>query len=134
MTLHAGWKTAIALSFGGMVLGGCPQTAATSASEDAAIAASENAVPTASAGADLAAKGDELVVLDGSGSIDPDGDRLAFIWRQVSGSPTVVLQDGFSSRPRFYAPAATTTTLRFRLTVADGLSTATDEVDVTITP
>ncbi|MCC6357416.1 MAG: hypothetical protein IT450_01620 [Phycisphaerales bacterium] len=134
MTLHAGWTTAIALGFGGLLVGGCPQTAATSASEDASISASENTAPTAAAGADITAAGDQLVVLDGSGSTDADGDRLAFIWRQVSGSPTVVLQDGFSSRPRFYAPADTTATLRFRLTVVDGLTTATDEVDVTITP
>ncbi len=134
MTLHAGWTTAIALGIGGLLVGGCPQTAATSASEDASISASENTAPTAAAGADIAAAGDQLVVLDGSGSTDADGDRLAFIWRQVSGSPTVVLQDGFSSRPRFYAPADTTATLRFRLTVVDGLTTATDEVDVTITP
>lgn len=134
MTLHAGWKSAIALGFLGSLPGGCPQTAATSASEDAAVSVNENSAPTASAGADIAAVGGALVVLDGSGSIDPDGDRLGFIWRQISGSPTIVLQDGFSSRPRFYAPEATATTLRFRLTVVDGLSTSTDEVDVSITP
>lgn len=134
MTLHAGWKAAMALGIGGFMLGGCPQTSGTTAGDDAAVTATENHVPTASAGADIAATGGELVVLDASGSADTDGDRLAYIWRQISGSPTVVLQDGFSSRPRFYVPAETTTTLRFRLTIADGLSTATDEVDVVITP
>lgn len=134
MMLHDGWKAAIALGIGGLMLGGCPQTSGTTAGEDASQTASENHVPIASAGADQSARGDEQVVLDASGTTDADGDRLAYIWRQVGGSPTVDLQDAFSSHPRFFAPAETTTTLRFRLTVADGFSTSTDEVDVAITP
>ncbi len=44
MTLHAGWKSGIALGFLASMLGGCPQTAATSASEDAAVSVSEESL------------------------------------------------------------------------------------------
>jgi len=95
-----------------------------------------NSAPVADAGSDQTAVAGDLVVLDGTGSSDPDADRLAFIWRQVSGTPEVLLEDGFSSRPRFRAPDGLTgpVTLTFRLTVADGFAVAFDEVSVTIAP
>ncbi len=44
------------------------------------------------------------VVLDGSGSSDPDpSDEIRYRWRQISG-PSVVLSDAGASRPEFVAP------------------------------
>jgi RHS repeat-associated protein len=56
------------------------------------ISTSDNRAPIADAGEDLAAKvGDELT-LDGSASMDPDGDRITYAWRFKS------LPDGSSAR------------------------------------
>ena len=62
--------------------------------------------PVADAGDDRAlAFGDTLqVALDGTRSIDPDGDDLRYLWQQVSG-PGVALQPGESSAPSFRAVA-----------------------------
>jgi hypothetical protein len=43
---------------------------------------------------------DEEVVLDGSGSFDPEGEEVDFSWRQVSG-PAVKLADADTPWPRF---------------------------------
>ena len=42
----------------------------------------------------------EEVVLDGSGSFDPEGEALAYSWRQVAG-PTVKLRNNDTPWPRF---------------------------------
>jgi len=42
----------------------------------------------------------EEVVLDGSGSFDPEGEKLAYRWRQVAG-PAVELKDAQTPWPRF---------------------------------
>ena len=91
--------------------------------------------PVADAGQAITAGSGDLVVLDGTGTQDEDGDALIFIWRQTDGSPTVTLEDAFSSRPRFFAPTVTaTTTLTFELIVTDGVFADTDTVTVTINP
>ena len=54
------------------------------------VAPSDNQPPIADAGADQAAFGGDLVMLDGTASVDPDGDELAFLWAP-SGGDTVVL-------------------------------------------
>jgi hypothetical protein len=96
----------------------------------------ENEAPIANAGANQTVTAGESVVLDGAASRDGDNDRLVFVWRQIDGSPEVVLEDGFSSRPRFVAPIDidSATVLTFQLTVADGHSIDLDEVTVRILP
>ena len=71
-----------------------------------------------------------LVVLNGSGSEDPDGDPLAFSWEQVSGPP--VEMDGVDTdSPEFTIPAPGT--YRFELTVSDGVeSSKADSVEVVV--
>jgi hypothetical protein len=119
---------------------GCPQNVTTDSTADQSATDGttvvENNAPFASAGADFAAIAGALVVLDGSASSDPDFDKLAFIWRQIAGSPEVELADAFSSRPKFTVPAtlSQSVTLTFRLTVADGFAADFDEVVVQITP
>ncbi len=125
--------------------GGCPlltTTGDTTANTSSPAAGGEpnapvpdNEPPTADAGPKQTVRSGELTVLDGTGSTDPDGDRLLFIWRQVSGTPTVSLEDAFSSRPRFFAPQVSEkTTLVFELIVVDGLFADSDQVEVTVEP
>lgn len=126
--------------------GGCPllptttdNTTADTSSQTAGgepnAATPDNQPPTADAGSKQTVRSGELTVLDGTGSSDPDGDRLLFIWRQVSGTPSVSLEDAFSSRPRFFAPQVSdTTTLGFELIVVDGFFADSDQVEVTVEP
>ncbi|MFQ5807631.1 MAG: hypothetical protein ACE5I3_14390 [Phycisphaerae bacterium] len=137
---HVSWQAAAVLLVSLALSGGCPQetgppdqTAGPNATTDAT---SENNPPIAHAGADQTASAGDLVVLDGTGSSDADADQLVFVWRQISGEPGIVLEDGFSSRPRFFVPSGITeeTVLTFRLTVVDGFAVDFDEVTVTIRP
>ena len=125
----------------GMTVGGCPGIGGDGTSVDENTnenSQSErvvNSAPIASAGEDQTVKAGALAVLDGSDTRDVDADRLQFLWAQIGGSPTVVLEDGFSSVPRFFAPEVTTpTVLMFRLTVGDGQAISFDDVLITITP
>jgi len=140
-TRRLGWQVAALLAAGALI-GGClgfwgsttDGTADANAATEAS--ASANNAPVANAGQTQTVATGKLVVLDGTGSRDADGDQLVYVWRQVAGQPNVTLEDAFSSRPRFYAPSDITqkTILRFRLTVVDGLAVDFDEVTVTIEP
>ena len=57
----------------------------------------------ADAGPDQSVKTLSLVTLEGTGSSDPQGDPLTFLWTQTEG-PTVNLSDPTSSTPSFRAP------------------------------
>ncbi len=86
--------------------------------------------PTAEAGLGLIAYVGDTVVLDGSGSTDPEGDTLTYTWSQVGGPP-VELTRGDTTQPRFDVGAAGT--LRFALVVSDGTTdSAADQVEVVI--
>ena len=87
--------------------------------------------PVADAGDDVEVEPGAQVTLDGSGSSDPNGDRLTFAWTQTAGE-TVTLSGTDRARLSFTAPA-TPGSLTFRLTVTDpdGLSD-TDEVTVLV--
>ncbi len=87
--------------------------------------------PVADAGADRAVDPGTAVTLDGSASIDPDGETLSFAWRQVAGA-AVRLAGPDRAQPSFTA-AGPAGPLTFRLTVTDpdGLR-AVDTVTVTV--
>ena len=81
-----------------------------------------NRAPIANAGADQTVALGATVSLDGSGSSDPDGDTLSYIWSQTGGT-VVTLNNPQTSVATFTAPASAAT-LTFHLTVTDpgGLS------------
>ena len=125
----------------GLSVGGCPATGSDgtpddgNANDNSQPVEEVNVPPVASAGDDQTVNTGALVVLNAGGTTDANGDRLQFLWGQIGGAPTVTLQDGFSSAPRFFAPAVVSnTTLTFRLTVGDGQAVSIDDVVITITP
>ncbi|MEM3093007.1 MAG: phospholipase D-like domain-containing protein, partial [Candidatus Nitrosocaldus sp.] len=86
--------------------------------------------PIANAGSDQTVDEGTLVTLDGSSSYDPDGDALTYQWEQIQG-PSVTLSDPSSPTPSFTAPFVDViTTLKFRLTVSDGVQSSQATVTV----
>ena len=93
-----------------------------------------NTPPTATAGANQSVNENQLVQLNGSGSSDPEGGSLDYLWQQVDDSGyTITLSDPAIASPTFTAPeVAADTALTFNLTVTDSLG-KTDQDNVTIT-
>ena len=94
-----------------------------------------NRPPVAEAGQSRSVTGGTEVVLDGSGSADPEGALVSHAWAQ-SGGPAVGLSGADSVQARFVSPAVSVDTpLTFRLSVADAAgATASDEVEVLVQP
>ncbi len=90
----------------------------------------KNHVPQADAGPDQTMDVlPDQIVLDGSGSYDPDGDSLTYDWSQISG-PQVSLDDVHSVTPIFVP--VNMGVYVFTLTIHDGLASGTDEVGIVI--
>lgn len=97
----------------------------------------ENTVPIANAGADQRVFSRELVSMDGRSSSDDDNDVLSYAWVQISGSPSVAINDASSSVASFTAPplldVSTPEDLVFELRVHDGqVYSAADSVVITV--
>ncbi|MFZ2807813.1 MAG: PKD domain-containing protein, partial [Desulfosalsimonadaceae bacterium] len=96
-----------------------------------------NQQPTANAGPDQSVKSGASVVLDGTGSSDPDGTVAGYAWTQTDATGTPVTLSGASAaKPTFTAPSVeNTTTFVFSLTVTDnqGLASTADTVIITVT-
>ena len=93
-----------------------------------------NESPSALAGNDKITMSNRIVYLNGDGT-DPDGDKLQYSWKQVSGAD-VKIASPTSPEGRFKAPSVSggsSEELEFELTVTDpfGLS-STDTVKVTV--
>lgn len=78
-------------------------------------------LPQTDAGTDQSVDEKTLVTLDGSGSDDPDGVYLYYLWNQLSPGITVTLSDPSNKKPTFIAPAVGSIgeRLEFELTVTD---------------
>jgi LmbE family N-acetylglucosaminyl deacetylase len=94
-----------------------------------------NQPPTANAGPDLAIGPMDTILLDGSGSRDPEGQPLHFQWRQTAGPP-VTLSDAHATHPSFTAPSTGFfggAELVFELIVGDGeFDTVPDSMKVAV--
>ena len=98
-----------------------------------------NLQPTANAGNDqtgaFSVEEGNTVVLDGTGSSDPDDGIASYRWEQTGAGTVVTLSDPTAAQPTFLTPFVDTAeiTLTFRLTVTDtGGLQASDEVLVTV--
>ena len=89
--------------------------------------------PIANAGTDQTVNDGTVVQLNGSNSLDPEGEPLAYAWSQTTG-PAVALSNPTAPTPSFTAQAAASNTVvGFQLVVNDGTSaSAPDAVNVTV--
>ena len=102
---------------------------------DPTCVAPANQAPVADAGPDQTVAKLAGVVLDGSGSSDPDGTIAGYAWSQTAG-PAVVLNGADTVAPTFGAPdVAAPTDLVFQLIVTDndGATSTPDSVTITVT-
>ncbi|MCO7224224.1 PKD domain-containing protein [Pleionea sp. CnH1-48] len=94
-----------------------------------------NMVPVADAGQDQMVSGTDEVFLVGTGSNDPDGNIISYLWEQTQGT-TVTIQSANAATARFTAPDVTANEdLIFRLTVRDNNNAiASDTVTINVEP
>ena len=93
-----------------------------------------NVAPRAEAGADQQTSAGAAVVLDGSGSSDPDGAVVDYYWQETSGYGVNIL-DNNSSQASFTAPTnlSTNSILTIELTVTDNSgASARDTLEVEV--
>ena len=92
-----------------------------------------NEPPVADAGDDVTVNEGNLAELDGSGSSDPNGDELTYLWSQVGGPPAV-LTDSTAVAPVFTAPQVDADSeMTFKLVVNDGeANSESSKVSVTV--
>lgn len=84
------------------------------------VSTQPNQAPVAVAGDDQRVDEGSWVSLDGSGSHDPDGSTLDFLWEPVDG-PAITLSGPTDPQTGFYAPEVDGDTgVTLRLTVTDG--------------
>ncbi|MBI4556136.1 MAG: Ig-like domain-containing protein [Candidatus Hydrogenedentes bacterium] len=94
------------------------------------VVARENRPPVANAGLDATGTVSRVVGLDGTGSSDPDGDALTYLWTQVGG-PAATLTGATTSRPAFLP--FTVGQYILQLIVNDGeLDSVPDQVVITV--
>lgn len=78
-----------------------------------------NKVPVANAGIDQIINENMLCTLDGSGSYDPDGNSLTYLWTPPTG---IILSSNTVEKPTFTVPEIKQdTVLNFLLVVSDGV-------------
>lgn len=93
---------------------------------------SSNTAPKADAGVDKLVNEGSLITLDGSSSVDPEGDPITYSWLQIAG-PSINLNNPVIMKPIIMSPnVSTSTLLTFQLTVSDGSLSATDTVNITV--
>lgn len=91
----------------------------------------DNRPPLSDAGDDRVSQAGQAVLLDGSGSLDEDGEPLAYAWVLVSGPAWVGIED--ASLPRAVVVPTVAGEYTFRLMVTDGTgASASDEMRILV--
>ena len=95
-----------------------------------------NNPPTAAAGDDRNVDPGALVFLDGTGSIDPEGEPMEYAWRLASGPTSVDIFDSATPGAQVVMPndLADGGDFVFELSVFDGAFTDTDTVRIGVGP
>jgi len=102
---------------------------------DTVLLITENQQPTANAGPDQTATVGQSVTFNGSGSSDPDGNPLTYVWSIVSApaSSTAALTNANSATPQLVPDLAGS--YQLQLIVSDGtLDSVADTVDLSVSP
>tara|TARA_Y100000310_G_scaffold53383_1_gene48969 strand:+ start:1607 stop:3301 length:1695 start_codon:yes stop_codon:yes gene_type:complete len=92
-----------------------------------------NVAPIANAGTDQIAYENDTITLDGTGSFDPDGDTINYVWYSNNG---IQLDNIYTPTPSFTVDVETETEYTFDLIVTDseGVESLPDSCKVTINP
>lgn len=112
----AGTLVKITLSGNQTVIASIPRIAGVAICKNVAV----SSPPIADAGPDQVTVRNTVVTLNGSGSFDPDGDPIAFVWCQLGGPETVSILNGTSNLALFASTQLGFYT--FNLTVVDNRS------------
>lgn len=95
-----------------------------------------NDPPTVDVGPDQVVRVGERVSLDGSATVDVNGDRLTYRWTQVGGAESVQFEDEADNAIATFTAPSRSGDLAFELVVSDGAAEAAkaaDQVVVTVT-
>ncbi|MBL4700242.1 MAG: hypothetical protein JKX85_03205, partial [Phycisphaeraceae bacterium] len=84
-----------------------------------------NNVPSVNAGSDSSVHAPDTFLLDGSSTVDADGDLITFTWTQISGGTVAISSPNTSSTNIYIAIPGV---YQFRLTVSDNEDTVFDDV------
>jgi rhodanese-related sulfurtransferase len=89
--------------------------------------------PVADAGEDQRVNEGKTIMLDGSGSTDPDGDIAQYEWKQIEGPPGELTGETSATAEFKAPPVEKDRTCTFELSVTDGSgNTRSDQVKVTV--
>jgi hypothetical protein len=93
--------------------------------------AAANSPPFANSGPDSSAFTGNAYILNGSSSVDPDGDTLTYYWEALSGPQgTAAILFDTEAAITFFTPDIIGDYI-FRLTVSDGVEDASSDVNIT---
>jgi hypothetical protein len=93
-----------------------------------------NKPPVANAGPDrsITLPDTSYVLLDGTGSYDPEKLLLTYKWTQLSGPQTLFFSDSYGRPGESFASFANSGTYLFQLTVTDGRNAVYDTVEINV--
>ena len=104
-----------------------------SSTDEIQVTVSANLPPYVVITAPSTASHKDVVTLDASGSTDPEGQALTYIWTQIKGFE-ITLENADTSIASFTVPLITgiSQTLTFQVAVSDGTSSTTNNASVVI--
>ncbi|MBN2445278.1 MAG: hypothetical protein JXO22_01015 [Phycisphaerae bacterium] len=118
------------------VIGGCPTATQPTGDTSGDTTPVANTAPTADAGEDQTVTAGDTIVLNATGSSDPDGDPITYFWQQTEGTITLEIPSPGAAITRVDTPAdlAEMTAVTLEITVIDSQSYDSDTIQITIVP